>query len=497
MRIQQAIQETREATDREWEIANAATELRHGNEIEELKEDQQDAIIALQEKHKDDLKKVRKKHGDKMRDVRGEVARALSEKKAVQTTSENITTERDVLQEELRTRDEQLERAVAAAQAFQANNDICNHQQDVQSGHFALLTQPIRYGPLSGPAPESFDQPRQQATQFNAVIAQIQDDLDQCQQTRNWYMEKSEKYHKALVENSARNSVMELEEDKVELRLRLRECEATLSNEQLVRKAEQETYWNQLMIMREEIRRSDLDAKAMDSSRKAALAANEANIRMMRRPMSDNEIDAAFWEQYRIVQRDCQELEQNAKGHEHQKVEKAEDINVLKAKILQLELQGPRDGERIRRLEEESSQLKFDHNTTIYERDMAIQDQGKQEPELWKSIRDRSLKEKDEKIAHLEAQLCDRVTETNSPDPRTPFSIEEATNPDGLVRSVQGSTFGPLFGNEEATRPEDFSTPNPGFRHHPLFGNEQITQPRIVFTPNRSPDSHQADISFF
>lgn len=477
LRIEQAIEETREATNREWESANAAAELRHDCEIEELKEDQQATIIDLQEKHQEDLKKVRKKHGDKMKNLRGEVARARSENTAMGETLKNMSTEGDVLRDELRAKDEQLERAIAAAQAIQANNNIYNRQWDVQSDYSADRWTQLNYnGPLTGLTLALYHQLEQQATQFDAVAAQLRDDLTQCQQTRDWYMEKSEKYHTALVRIFAEKPLVQLEqgreEELVELRFRLSECEASLDDEQRVRKAEVEMFSNQVMSMREGIRRHELDAQAMQLSRKAALAANQANIRMMRRPMSDNEIDTAFWEQYRIVQKDYQELRQNADGHEQQKVEKEEEINMLKAKILEVEMQGPKDQKRVYELEEDVRRLEFDYETALHERDIAIQDQEKREPELWKSIRDKQLLEKDEKIARLEAQLQKQATEEDDSGPRTPSSIARYTSPGGIATPAQGGTPWPLFGNEEATRPEYFWTPSRASSSGSHFGNK-------------------------
>lgn len=499
LRIEQAIEETTEATNREWESANAAAELRHDCEIEELKEDQQATIIDLQEKHQEDLKKVRKKHGDKMKNLRGEVARARLEKNAVEETLKTMSSERDVLRDEVRAKDEQLERAVAAAQALQANNNnIYNRQQDAQKEYSAVMwTQLSHNGPLAGLALALNNQLEQQATHFDAVAAQLQEDLTQCQQTRDWYMEKSERYHTALVRTVAKRPRVKLEEDReeqlVELRLRLRGCEAALDDEQRVRKSESEMFSNQMMSMRECIRRGELDAQAMQLSRKAALAANEANIRMMRRPMSENEVDTAYWEQYRIIQKDYQELQQNADGHEHQKVEKEEEINVLKAKILGF----GKDPKRIYELEEKVRRLEFDYDTALHERDIAVQDQEKREPEVWKSIRDKQLREKDEKIVLLEAQLRNEVPEKNDPGPRTPPSIAYGTNPRGFVTPVLGGTPGPLFGNEEATKPEYFWTPSNTSIPVSHSGNGQVIHPKVLATPSGSPESDQGDISFF
>lgn len=490
LRVEQAIEETKEATNREWESANAATELRHESEIEDLKEDQEAAIVDLQEKHQEDRKRVRRNHGDKMKNLRGEVARARSETTAVEETLVNIKIERKALRDELRAKNDQLERAVMATQTLQANNNIRNYQQTVRVGHIAeMRTHPIKNAQLAELVLGLNKQLEQQAAHFNAVTAQLQDDLTQCQQTRDWYMEKSERYHSALVQNVAETPLLKLEgreEELIQLRSRLCECEAALDDEQRTRAAEGEMFSNQVMSMREGIRRYELDAKAMQLSRNAALAANEAKTRMMGRPMSDNEVDAAFWEQYRIIQKDYQELRQNADGHEQQKAEKEEEINLLKAKVLELGMQGPKDQERIHELVWEVRRLKFDYDTALHELDIAVQDQEKREPELWKSIRDQQLREKDEKIACLEAQLQKEVAEECNSGPKTP------SNPGN-----QWGTPGPLFGNEEATRPENFWTPSHGSCLVSYSDRDQVTQAGVLATPNGSPTSDQADISFF
>lgn len=472
LRVQQAIKETKEATDREWQSASAAAEQRHENELEDLREEHQAVIDDLQETHQDQMKKVRKSHGEKMRNIRGELGRAKLETKSVEEALDNTSIERDALRNELRDKDAQLERAVAVAQDLQGNHDFQIRQHPVAIAEVDR-SQSTEIRSATGPATATSARWKQQITELNATINQLRDDLSQCQEARNCYIEKFERYYQALTSTAEKKSLQDMKEELDERTSQLQECQAAREEELRAHKVDREMFFNQVAIMGASVRRCEQDNKAMELSRKAALDANEENVRLMRRAVTDNEMDAAVWEQYRILQRDHDELRQNARGHEYKMRGKDEEINALKAQILMNELQGPRHQKRIQQLEAEIQQLKFDYETAVQERDVAIHDQDKREPELWKSIRNRSLKEKDEKIAHLERELEAHAANL-TPESR-PLSTYAGEH-DKLATTRQSPPSEAISGNGEATEPDGYTTPLQDYSPRPLFGNQQATR---------------------
>ena len=87
--------------------------------------------------------------------------------------------------------------------------------------------------------------------------------------------------------------------------------------------------------------------------------------------------------------------------------------NSCLALYLELGMQGPKDQERIHELVWEVRRLKFDYDTALHELDIAVQDQEKREPELWKSIRDQQLREKDEKIGSRQGSGTKSIKHSN------------------------------------------------------------------------------------
>lgn len=508
VRIRQAVEATKEATDREWESADAATELRHKNEIEELREEHEDEnlnfrgeifnlneeIFDLKEKYQKDLKKVRKKNGEKMKEARGVFARAISEKNNIEKTLSNITTERDILRDELRAKDKQLDEAFGAAKALQANI-IAQTPKGQAEREISSLT---------GPVPEGRDPSNVLPAELHATTARLQNDLAECQKVRDFYIAKTERYRDIIVEGPGRADLADYEENREEelsvLRKQVQDYKSKLEDERRARTADSEAAWNQLMVIHDSMRRKDLELRAMEASRLAALAANESNIRMMRRPLSDNEIDTAFWEHLRIIEKDFQELQYNVRGHELEKMAKEEELNGFKAKILELELKGPEDNERIRGLEEEIRQANFDYGTAVIERDIARQDQDNREPEVWRLIRDKPLRERDEKIARLEAQLRMRedIERGDNSDRSNRSNREKATQVHVLATPKQEFTPWPSLGWPDAKKADSLETlkqeTNPGL----LFGNEEATTPGVLSRLLRgSPQSDQSGSIFF
>lgn len=123
--------------------------------------------------------------------------------------------------------------------------------------------------------------------------------------------------------------------------------------------------------------------------------------------LTRNEFDEAFAAHYDLLSKATRDLQYEVEGYTYHRKEIADQTNELKARILELELEGPEPepDSRIDELEKKISDLVYEKGNMEIELEVARNPASHEDSESRRAIQNRVLKEKDMRIVELEAML--------------------------------------------------------------------------------------------
>ena len=403
-RMAEAESAAKEATTNEWTATVEAIEYNQHNELEEAREKHQIAVNDLKDKHQLKLKRAVARHDTQMNDLRDELHNLKSTVDSDKATMQELTATKLDLAGKLASCEYELGIARNQIQTIGAQS-----RQETQQGA-AVLRQPqglagYNAGGVGRQAAMTWGE-----MQAREELAGMQEQFRICQEQFQFYYNKTGELWAAMAEAPGKTALIDgLLEKKKELCDALRQKSIEYSNaleeEKRERRLENANFSDAVDLAAKASHEVKNQMRYLEMSRDGLLKQIEELLQRCKRGITLNEFDKAFANHHEVVKKDNKELSIKVHSLEIKIEEMHRESNRLRMIDRQAEAAVPDKTNEILQLKGEIVRLTNDNETLRMETNIARQDQEKREPETWREVREKVLREKDDEIAALRLQL--------------------------------------------------------------------------------------------
>ena len=403
-RLAEAQSAAKEAITKEWTATVDAMDYNHRNELEEAKEEHQIAVNDLKEKHHLKLKRAEARHGRQVTDLRDELQNLKSTVDSDKTTLQELTASKLGLAGRLASCEHELGVALNHIQTMEAQI-----RQEKQQGALVLRHPPglagYNAGGVEWQAAMTWGE-----LQAKRDLAAVEEQLEICQGQFQIYFYKTGELLAAMAADPGKTAHVDglllLQEELCnELRQQSIKYLDAWDQEKRERRLEQATFSDAIDLAAMASREVNNHTRYLEISRDGLLKQIEELLQQCKRGITLNEFDRAFADHHEVVKKDNKELGIKVHSLEIKLEEMHGELNRLRAIDRQAEAAVPDHSNELRQLQEEIVRLTKDNETLQIELDIARQDQEKREPETWREVREKILREKDDEIAALRLQI--------------------------------------------------------------------------------------------